>query len=57
MSKLEFFCNRPTLVALIDFGFDLSSGNNMLNSEDLPKDPDESLVNKEKTEEDRKSVV
>lgn len=25
MSKLEFFCNRPTLVALIDFGFDLSS--------------------------------
>lgn len=51
MSKLEFFCNRPTLVALIDFGFDLSSGNNMLNSEDLPKDPDESSVNKEKTEE------
>ncbi|XP_068666865.1 uncharacterized protein [Aristolochia californica] len=24
MSKLEFFCNRPTLVALIGFGFDLS---------------------------------
>ncbi|XP_065863891.1 uncharacterized protein [Euphorbia lathyris] len=23
MSKLEFFCNRPTLVALIGFGFDL----------------------------------
>nr|XP_016493233.1 PREDICTED: uncharacterized protein LOC107812602 [Nicotiana tabacum] len=51
MSKLEFFCNRPTLVALIDFGFDLSSGNNMLNNKDLPKDPDESSVNKEKTEE------
>uniref|UniRef100_A0A6N2LUY9 PH domain-containing protein n=1 Tax=Salix viminalis TaxID=40686 RepID=A0A6N2LUY9_SALVM len=35
MSKLEFFCNRPTLVALIGFGFDLSymdsseSGTNM----------------------------
>ncbi|KAK4730781.1 hypothetical protein R3W88_023769 [Solanum pinnatisectum] len=51
MSKLEFFCNRPTLVALIDFGFDLSSGNNMVTSKDLPKDPDESSVIKEKTEE------
>ncbi|KAK6779427.1 hypothetical protein RDI58_021611 [Solanum bulbocastanum] len=51
MSKLEFFCNRPTLVALIDFGFDLSSGNNMVTSKDFPKDPDESSVIKEKTEE------
>ncbi|KAH0635119.1 hypothetical protein KY284_037905 [Solanum tuberosum] len=51
MSKLEFFCNRPTLVALIDFGFDLSSGNNMVTSKDLLKDPDESSVIKEKTEE------
>ena len=25
MSKLEFFCSRPTLVALIGFGFDLSA--------------------------------
>ncbi|KAK4404033.1 hypothetical protein Sango_0771900 [Sesamum angolense] len=25
MSKLEFYCNRPTLVALMNFGFDLSS--------------------------------
>lgn len=24
MSKLDFFCNRPTLVALIEFGLDLS---------------------------------
>ncbi|MCD7461320.1 hypothetical protein HAX54_045890 [Datura stramonium] len=51
MSKLEFFCNRPTLVALINFGFDLSSGNNIVTSKDLPKDPDESSVIKEKTEE------
>lgn len=51
MSKLEFFCNRPTLVALIDFGFDLSSGNNTVPSKDLPKDPNESSVIKEKTEE------
>ncbi|XP_040944166.1 uncharacterized protein [Gossypium hirsutum] len=28
MSKLEFFCNRPTLVALIGFGFDLGSVGN-----------------------------
>ncbi|GMH18990.1 hypothetical protein Nepgr_020831 [Nepenthes gracilis] len=27
MSKLEFFCNRPTLVALIGFGLDVSSAN------------------------------
>ncbi|KAK9670363.1 hypothetical protein RND81_13G196500 [Saponaria officinalis] len=27
MSKLEFFCNRPTLVALIQFGLDISSAN------------------------------
>ncbi|KAI4344734.1 hypothetical protein L6164_011925 [Bauhinia variegata] len=25
MSKLEFFCNRPTIVALVSFGLDLSS--------------------------------
>jgi vacuolar protein sorting-associated protein 13A/C len=35
MSALEFYCNRPTLVALIEFGVDVS----MVNS--LPKsDPD-----------------
>ncbi|BAF08745.2 Os02g0470400 [Oryza sativa Japonica Group] len=27
MSALEFYCNRPTLVALIEFGFDLSMVN------------------------------
>lgn len=27
MSALEFYCNRPTLVALIDFGLDLSTVN------------------------------
>ncbi|KAL9249938.1 Intermembrane lipid transfer protein VPS13-like protein [Drosera capensis] len=27
MSKMEFFCNRPTLVALIGFGLDVSSAN------------------------------
>ena len=27
MSKLEFFCNRPTIVSLIQFGLDMSSVN------------------------------
>jgi vacuolar protein sorting-associated protein 13A/C len=29
MSALEFYCNRPTLVALIEFGFDLSIVNSV----------------------------
>ncbi|CAM9004161.1 unnamed protein product [Rhodiola kirilowii] len=37
MSKLEFFCNRPTLVALIGFGLDLSSVDYRLsNAEVIP---------------------
>jgi len=34
MSKLEFFCNRPTIVALINFGLDISSGNKVTSSTD-----------------------
>ncbi|KAA8527969.1 hypothetical protein F0562_035162 [Nyssa sinensis] len=53
MSKLEFFCNRPTLVALIRFGFDMSSANSGVSSTNTTKmsDDDESSVNKDKTEE------
>lgn len=29
MSALEFYCNRPTLVALIEFGFDLGTVNSV----------------------------
>jgi len=29
MSALEFYCNRPTLVALIEFGLDLSMVNSV----------------------------
>ncbi|KAG2726780.1 hypothetical protein I3760_01G128300 [Carya illinoinensis] len=51
MSKLEFFCNRPTLVALIGFGLDLSAGNHMGSNTDMTKaSEDESLMNMEKTE-------
>ncbi|KAJ0034329.1 hypothetical protein Pint_24264 [Pistacia integerrima] len=52
MSKLEFFCNRPTLVALIGFGFDLSAVNYAVNGMDKNKSSDEkSLINNEKKEE------
>ncbi|KAM1723465.1 hypothetical protein COP2_022339 [Malus domestica] len=52
MSKLEFFCNRPTLVALIDFGLDLSSVYDVEVSANTTKVPDDKhFMNKEKTEE------
>ncbi|KAJ7955294.1 calcium-dependent lipid-binding family protein [Quillaja saponaria] len=52
MSKLEFFCNRPTLVALIGFGLDLSSVNYAVGSTDvMGTSEDKSMMNKEKTEE------
>lgn len=52
MSKLEFFCNRPTLVALIGFGLDISSvyyATTISDTETVLED--KSLANKEKTEE------
>ncbi|KAI6692875.1 hypothetical protein NL676_020585, partial [Syzygium grande] len=51
MSKLEFFCNRPTLVALIGFGLDLSSvstGHSDMNMVETSKD--EPLFNEDKFE-------
>ncbi|KAH9766384.1 C2 domain-containing protein [Citrus sinensis] len=51
MSKLEFFCNRPTLVALIRFGLDLSTVNYAISERDEIRSSDKSLVNKEKDEE------
>lgn len=51
MSKLEFFCNRPTLVALIGFGLDLSSVyTEATSSGSKTVSEDKSVVNKEKTE-------
>ena len=35
MSKLEFFCSRPTVVALIGFGFDLSAATYVENDKDV----------------------
>ncbi|CAI9779714.1 unnamed protein product [Fraxinus pennsylvanica] len=51
MSRLEFYCNRPTLVALINFGFDLSSANSGFNDKNERDPDDESSENKDKTEE------
>ncbi|KAI4370200.1 hypothetical protein MLD38_018571 [Melastoma candidum] len=41
MSKLEFFCNRPTLVALITFGLDLSSINAAMSAKGPMKSVDD----------------
>lgn len=60
MSKMEFYCNRPTLVALIGFGLDISSSNYVEVSTDLPsssedkpedKPDDKPVMDKEKVEE------
>lgn len=52
MSRLEFFCNRPTLVALIGFGFDLSAVSCEISDTDNTRSSDQkSSINKEKNEE------
>ncbi|KAE9455056.1 hypothetical protein C3L33_13039, partial [Rhododendron williamsianum] len=58
MSKLDFFCNRPTLVALIGFGLDLSSAN-MGESDKCMTAPaeDQSSRYKEKIEENGRAFV
>ncbi|XP_077211040.1 calcium-dependent lipid-binding family protein isoform X2 [Tasmannia lanceolata] len=58
MSKLEFFCNRPTLVALIEFGLDLSLVNSGLSSENQINAPNRnSSQDREKAEENGRSFV
>lgn len=52
MSKMEFYCNRPTLVALIGFGLDISSSNYVEANTDLPSSlEDKPVMDKEKAEE------
>ncbi|KAK7291737.1 hypothetical protein RIF29_07114 [Crotalaria pallida] len=52
MSKLEFFCNRPTIVALISFGLDISSGNEVTSHTNTAATSPEGLLAKtEKTDE------
>lgn len=50
MSKLEFYFNRPTLVALMNFGFDLSSKNRGVSDMDVENRADEPLGKCNKTE-------
>lgn len=45
MSKLELFCNRPTLVALIGFGLDVSSVNCGSNGAEVTADDGGSTSN------------
>lgn len=52
MSKLEMFFNRPTLVALIGFGLDLSAANGGLSVPDEEKSPNEELSDKKMQIED-----
>ncbi|KAF6156507.1 hypothetical protein GIB67_011308 [Kingdonia uniflora] len=56
MSKLEFFCNRPTLVALIAFGLDLSSTNSGSSNEDNVN-AIENSQEKEKPEENARALI
>lgn len=51
MSKLEFFFNRPTVVALINFGIDLSSANSRSSGTNIENPNDIPLANKDKREE------
>lgn len=51
MSKLEFFCNRPTIVALISFGLDISSGNKVTNHADTSASSPERPLVKERADE------
>lgn len=52
MSKLELFCNRPTVVALIGFGLDISSMNSKLSGTNMTESlDDQSSLCNEKTEE------
>ncbi|CAL5415223.1 unnamed protein product [Camellia sinensis] len=58
MSKLEFFCNRPTVVALIGFGFNLSSATIGTSDTSVTTiSDDQSLVNKDETEETGHALV
>ncbi|XP_027330645.1 uncharacterized protein LOC113846496 isoform X2 [Abrus precatorius] len=51
MSKLEFFCNRPTIVALISFGLDISAGNKVTDPKDTSATSPEKPLVKERTDE------
>lgn len=58
MSKLEFFCNRPTLVALIGFGLDLGAENSGVSALDAEKTSnEESSINRNKIEEPGNTFV
>lgn len=58
MSNLDFFCNRPTLVALIEFGIDLGTVKSALSSTNEMNSPNQiSIEGREKAEENEHDFV
>lgn len=58
MSKLDFFCHRPTLVALIELGLDLSSVNSeQKNGNKIHSYSPDSSHNESRNEETGRSVI
>ncbi|XP_071698618.1 uncharacterized protein [Rutidosis leptorrhynchoides] len=51
MSKLQFFCHRPTIVALISLGIDMGTASSGISDTGTSKKEDEALVQKDKSEE------
>ncbi|XP_028786889.1 uncharacterized protein LOC114742843 [Neltuma alba] len=52
MSKLEFYCNRPTIVALINFGLDISSVRYVtIPNDKAPASEEHKFIKKEKADE------
>lgn len=58
MLKLEFFCHRPTIVALISLGIDLGTASSGISDSSTSKEEvDESSVQKDKAEEHGQAKV
>ena len=55
MSKLECFCHRPTIVALISLGIDMGNASSGISTS--KEHEDETLVHKEKGEEQLQAKV
>lgn len=58
MAKLEFFCHRPTIVAIISLGIDLGTASSGISGSDTSKkEEDETVVQKDKAEEHEQEKV
>ncbi|XP_024982723.1 uncharacterized protein LOC112519038 isoform X5 [Cynara cardunculus var. scolymus] len=57
MSKIEFFCHRPTVVALIELGIDMGTASSGTSGTSTSKEDGETIVQKDKTEEHGQAKV